>query len=115
MTDAKFILTELKSLNVSIAAAKECQISDNKIFVLNFRNEVVSGYRSWNTLLNFGEKDWVEVEEPLNTPAAYVSTSGTSGLPKAAVIAHSYLVSQAGLLEAVTDMACMACKVSELA
>jgi long-subunit acyl-CoA synthetase (AMP-forming) len=111
MTDAKFILTEPKALNVSIAAAKECQISDNKIFVLNFRNEVVSGYQSWNTLLNFGEKGWVEVEEPLHTPAAYVSTSGTSGLPKAAVIPHSYLVSQAGLVEAVTSMAC---KVSEL-
>jgi long-subunit acyl-CoA synthetase (AMP-forming) len=112
MTNAKFILTETKILNVSIAAAKECQISDNRIFVLNFRNEVASGYQSWNTLLNFGEKDWVEVEEPLNTPAAYVSTSGTSGLPKAAVISHSYLVSQAGLVEAVTDMSC---KVSELA
>ena len=112
MTDAKFILTEPKTLNVSIAAAKECQIPDNKIFVLNFRNEVVSGYQSWNTLLNFGEKDWVEVEEPLNTAAAYISTSGTSGLPKAAIISLSYLVSQAGLLEAITDMGC---KVSELA
>jgi long-subunit acyl-CoA synthetase (AMP-forming) len=60
MTDAKLILTERKTLNVSIAAAKECQIPDNKIFALNFRNEVVSGYQSWNTLLDFGEKYWVK-------------------------------------------------------
>jgi acyl-CoA synthetase (AMP-forming)/AMP-acid ligase II len=112
MTEAKFILTSPKTLDVSLAAAKECQIPNNNIFVLNFGAEVVpSGYQSWNALLKFGEKDWVEVKDPANTPAAYVSTSGTSGLPKAAIISHSYLVSQAGLLETITDTAC---KVSKL-
>jgi acyl-coenzyme A synthetase/AMP-(fatty) acid ligase len=42
-----------------------------------------------------GEKDWERVDDPNETPAAYVSTSGTSGTPKAAVLSHSYFVSQA--------------------
>jgi acyl-coenzyme A synthetase/AMP-(fatty) acid ligase len=64
---------------------------------LDYQNESIpEGHQSWKRLLSCGEKDWVQVEDPDNTPAAYVSTSGTSGLPKAAIIPHSYLVSQAG-------------------
>jgi acyl-CoA synthetase (AMP-forming)/AMP-acid ligase II len=92
-------LTELKTLDISIAAAKECGISDANIFVLNFRGETVpAGYRSWNALLEHGERDWVEVDDTA-TPAVYGSTSGTTGLPKAAVISHSYLTSQGAVIE----------------
>jgi len=92
-------LTELKTLDTSIAAAKDCGIPDSNIFVLNFRNETIpTAYRSWNVLLEHGEQEWVPVEDE-STPAAYVSTSGTTGLPKAAIIPHSYLTSQAAIIE----------------
>lgn len=42
--------------------------------------------------------DWVR-SECEDRDAAYVSTSGTSGLPKAAVLGHGYLVSQGKLVE----------------
>jgi long-subunit acyl-CoA synthetase (AMP-forming) len=91
ITEAKFILTSLKTLNIATTAAKECGIPQSKIFVLGFHGEPVpEGHQSWTKLLLCGEKDWVQVEDPDNTPAAFVSTSGTSGLPKAAIISHSY-------------------------
>lgn len=63
--------------------------------MLNFEGEEIpEAHQSWTKLLSCGERDWVEVDDPDNTPAAYASTSGTSGLPKAAVIPHSYLVDQ---------------------
>lgn len=95
ITGAKYILTSTKTLDVTIAAADRCEIPHSNIFVLDFQAESISGgFQSWNSLLDHGESDWVEVEDPDVTPAAYVSTSGTSGLPKAAIIPHSYFVSQ---------------------
>jgi len=47
-------------------------------------------------LLSYGEADWVSFSDEQTakaTPAAYFSTSGTSGYPKAAVISHYALVS----------------------
>jgi len=100
MTEAKFLLTEIKTLDTAVAASEEIGIPLSNVFILNYRGEEVpSQHQSWETLLSHGEKDWVEVEDPDNTTAAYVSTSGTSGLPKAAIIPHSYLVSQAEFQE----------------
>ncbi|CAG7928914.1 unnamed protein product [Penicillium olsonii] len=47
-------------------------------------------------LLCYGQSDWVRFNESVakTTPAAMFSTSGTSGLPKAAVLSHHAIVSQ---------------------
>lgn len=96
MTEAKFLLTSPKILDTALMAADTCGISRSNVFVLDFHNEDLhSGQQSWGQLLACGEQDWEQVKDPDNTPAAYVSTSGTSGLPKAAVIPHSYFISQA--------------------
>jgi acyl-CoA synthetase (AMP-forming)/AMP-acid ligase II len=96
ITRAKYLLTSLKTLDAAIAAANTCGIPQSRIFVLNFHDEEIpKGQQSWSQLLVCGEQEWERVDDPDNTPAAYVSTSGTSGLPKAAIIPHSYLVSQA--------------------
>lgn len=46
-------------------------------------------------LLGHGQNDWVTLDEPTSkrTPAAMFSTSGTGGLPKAAVLSHHALIS----------------------
>lgn len=94
MTGATFLLAEINNLKVASAAAKEVGIPISNIFVLNYRGEDFnSELQSWTVLLAHGENDWIQVKDP-STAAAYVSTSGTSGLPKAAVIPHSYLISQ---------------------
>lgn len=48
-------------------------------------------------LLWFGESDWIMFSDPMtaqSTPAAMFSTSGTGGLPKAAILSHHAIVSQ---------------------
>jgi acyl-CoA synthetase (AMP-forming)/AMP-acid ligase II len=47
-------------------------------------------------MLCYGESDWVMFTDPMsaqNTPAAMFSTSGTGGLPKAAILSHHAIVS----------------------
>ncbi|RDW71713.1 hypothetical protein BP5796_07747 [Coleophoma crateriformis] len=99
ITDAKYLLTGPKTLQVAIEAAGECGLPLSRIFVLNLHGEeIAKGHQSWEKLLQSGEKDWLRGFDAANTPAAYVSTSGTSGLPKAAIITHSYMVSQAQVI-----------------
>ena len=48
-------------------------------------------------LLNYGEADWIRFDDEKtakSTPAVMYSTSGTGGLPKAAVLSHYALVAQ---------------------
>lgn len=99
VTEAKYVITHLATLTTAITAAGECGIPRSSVFVLNLHGEdVPEGYRSWTELLKHGESDWTSVADPDNTTAAYISTSGTSGLPKAAILTHSYMVSQAETL-----------------
>lgn len=99
VTEAKYVITHLSTLAAATTAADECGITRSNIFVFNMRGEdVPEGYRSWTELLQHGESDWISIADPGNTAAAYVSTSGTSGLPKAAILSHSYMVSQAEIL-----------------
>jgi acyl-CoA synthetase (AMP-forming)/AMP-acid ligase II len=66
---------------------------------LQYAREIVPDrHQSWTQLLPNGEADWTSVSDPDNTAAAYVGTSGTSGLPKAAILSHTYMVSQAEIL-----------------
>ena len=46
----------------------------------------------------------MSVEDPNETTAVYFSTSGTSGLPKAAEVTHSYLVHQGEIVVALSDL-----------
>jgi long-subunit acyl-CoA synthetase (AMP-forming) len=93
------VITHLATLTTAKTAADECRIPRSKIFVFNVRGEVVpDGHRSWTELLQHGDSDWTLVADTHSTAAACISTSGTSGLPKAAILSHSYMVSQAEIL-----------------
>ncbi|KAL2860692.1 adenylate-forming enzyme AfeA [Aspergillus lucknowensis] len=54
-------------------------------------------YLNFTNLLGYGENDWITFNDETiakSTPAAMFSTSGTGGLPKAAVLSHHAIVSQ---------------------
>ncbi|OJJ81419.1 adenylate-forming enzyme AfeA [Aspergillus glaucus CBS 516.65] len=54
-------------------------------------------HRNFAHLLGYGENDWVTFNDEAiakSTPAALYSTSGTGGLPKAAILSHHAIVSQ---------------------
>lgn len=103
-TSARYIITQPQAVDVVEQVASLCDISENSIFVLD--QPGVKGppsLQTFTTLLDHvetttgvfnGHHGWT----PSQT-AAYCSTSGTTGLPKAARISHSYMVAQAHMIE----------------
>lgn len=95
---AKFIIAEPELLNSIKAAAKECKIADSNVRIFDVHEQAIpQGYQSWSELLEHGEEDWVRFDDKeisSTTPAAFLFSSGTTGLPKAAVISHYNLVAQ---------------------
>lgn len=81
-------------------AAKDNHIPDSKILIFDTGlpgQSVPSGLNSWRTLFNHGEADWDrfnDLETAKNTQAASLFSSGTTGLPKAAVLSHYNFIAQ---------------------
>lgn len=103
-TRTKYLITEVASLPVAEQVASSCGISTDHLFVLGKTNQPVpAGRQAFLRLLNHGESDWAATadggEDISLTTAAYCTTSGTTGLPKAAQIPHSYVVAQAEMVE----------------
>ena len=88
-----------------MAAAKECAIPQSNIWIFDvLGNPLPSGYKSWNELLTHGENDWVRFDDEetcKNTTAARLFSSGTTGLPKAAVLSHYNFIAQHTLVHEI--------------
>lgn len=108
-TRARFLITEYELLPL-VAQVGEYGVSASKVFALDTDSRrlpkpgTVPKFpcSSIQELLNHGERDWVRFsseEEAKNTTAALLSTSGTTGLPKAAMISHHSFVMQSIMLE----------------
>lgn len=98
---AKYIISEPHVLATFFATAKECNISDERIFVFDAYDKSPyhrCPYRSWETLLQHGEEDWVKFKKPYKETTSFIATidftSGTTGLPKAAMISQHYSIAQ---------------------
>ncbi|KAL9589906.1 MAG: hypothetical protein Q9203_001292 [Teloschistes exilis] len=96
---AKFLIAEPPMLATTLQSAHDCQIPETRVFAFDSKHQVpITGQRSWTTLLDHGEADWVTFDDPEQakiTIASFSFTSGTtSGFPKAAMIPHSYAISQ---------------------
>lgn len=98
ITKTKFIITQVESLPTVVEAADHCSISRSRILLLAPADEHLPvGYRSWETLLEHGQSEWKSFNghyQSLNTTAFLASTSGTTGLPKAAALSHRYFIAQ---------------------
>lgn len=108
-TRTRFLITEYELLPV-VAQVGEYGVPASKVFTLDIDSHRLSeshcvpkfNCSSVQELLNRGERDWVRFnseEEAKNTTAALLSTSGTTGLPKAAMISHHSFVTQSKMLE----------------
>lgn len=102
LSSAKFILVEPDLLQSILPAARECSLSLSNIFMFDIRDEAIPrGFESWNVLLQHGEGDWLRFDDEYtakSTKASILSTSGTTGLPKAALMSHFSHVAQSVLL-----------------
>lgn len=93
-----FLISEPEILDNLVTAAKQNNIPDSRVWVFNTNGRALpSGHRSWTELMTHGEEDWVRFDDEktsATTTAARLFSSGTTGLPKAAVISHRNLVAQ---------------------
>ena len=101
-SETRFIIAEPETLESVLAAAKQCDIPESRILIFNPLGQAIpEGFKSWETLLGHGEEDWVRFDD-LNaaktTEAARLFSSGTTGLPKAAMNTHYNLVAQHTLM-----------------
>ena len=95
---ATFFISEPEILGNLLAAAKDNNIPASNIWVFNTQGQSVPpGQQSWTKLLEKGESDWDrfdDFEACKNTTAARLFSSGTTGLPKAAVLSHRNFIAQ---------------------
>lgn len=99
VSQAKLIIAEEDLMDALLKSAREVGISSSQ--VLLFANENQTPLRSWRSLLEHGEEDWVSFddEEVSKTTTAFLMfSSGTTGLPKAAQVTHRNLIAQHTIL-----------------
>ena len=98
----KFVITEPEMLQPVLAATKDCNIARSNVLIFDVPGQAVpESFRSWETLLSQGEDEWVRFNDlatAKKTEAARLFSSGTTGLPKAAMISHHNLVAQHTLM-----------------
>lgn len=80
----KFLITEPEILDNALAAAKASGISQSNIWIFdNLGQSIPSGFKSFKSLMNHGEKDWVKFDDERTakeTTAARLFSSGTTGM-----------------------------------
>lgn len=98
----KFVFAEPEILPNMTKALKENGIDvGQRLFIFDTLKEqsvpAGSGLKSWRTLLNHGEKDWIRFNDAntaRDTVLQLYYTSGTTGLPKCAQTTHQNLVAE---------------------
>ncbi|EXJ65816.1 uncharacterized protein A1O5_11057 [Cladophialophora psammophila CBS 110553] len=106
LTKPIVIFAQVDCLEPMIEAVAHCEM-DTKIFIIGSHDasHQVQGqeYGSWRTLLCEPEGDGhartADGKPDQERIAAYAMTSGTTGLPKAAMISHRYIVALTAILE----------------
>ena len=113
MTKTRFLISEPELIPRIALAIEQCSLSVSDVLMFDpTGRDFPLYYKSWKELLNHGESDWIRFEhhnESKNTTAALLSTSGTTGLPKAAMISHHNCVVQSATLNDSKDKPYQVC------
>ena len=94
-SQAAVIIVEPGLLETCFKAATELNIPRERILL--FADTDAHGLKSWKTLFNYGESDWprfADQSTAQHTTAALLFSSGTTGLPKAAMLSHHNMIAQ---------------------
>ena len=97
LTKARFVFAESDILQPILEAVKKVDNPPSKIFTFDEHDQQTGALPSWKSLLEVGERDWIrfdDYETCASTLAMLPSTSGTTGLPKPAMISHYNLIAQ---------------------
>lgn len=91
ISKASLVITAPDLLPTVQAVTQKLRISDSNVLVFAEACDTPEGFRSWKELFRHGEDDWVRFDDEKSareTAACLVSTSGTTGMPKMAVLSH---------------------------
>jgi 4-coumarate--CoA ligase len=102
ISEVKFVMVESGLLRNVLLSVDEVGLPRSRVFAVGPKpSETVAYFQSWTDLLQHGEEDWIafnDEKRAKTTVAALFSTSGTTGLPKAAELSHYAFVSQSIML-----------------
>ncbi|KAK9342700.1 hypothetical protein V1522DRAFT_395026 [Lipomyces starkeyi] len=99
VTDVRLVISMPECLEPVLKAADEVGVPRNNILVFDpskpqKQSATPAGLRSWTELFLHGERDWNKFDDgqtAQETIAVLMSTSGTTGLHKAAAVSHQAL------------------------
>lgn len=105
-SSAQFLIFEPELLEVSLAAAKSCNIPQSNLWIFDVLGQPIpSGFISWQKLLQHGEEDWVHFDDHKRSESSEIArlfSSGTTGLPKAVMWSHKNVIAQHTLVHEPT-------------
>lgn len=98
-TSSTWIIAEPEVLPTVLSASKATSIPTSHIIIFHPlpSQTCPAGYTSWLKLLQYGTTDWARFDSYSTcktTTAARMTSSGTSGLPKATINTHLNLIAQ---------------------
>lgn len=98
----QWFLTPPELLEPVLKITNETPLKKSNILLFNTNNQSVpKGFTKWSDLFSHGEQDWRRFNNEktaANTVAAYLFSSGTTGLPKAVMLSHKNFIAQSTLV-----------------
>lgn len=102
LSEVRFVVVEPDLLWNILLTIDKVGLPRSNVFIFNSKPlETETEFRSWKKLLEHGEEDWTTFNDENKaraTTAALLTTSGTTGLPKAAELSHYSFVAQGTML-----------------